>query len=216
LIAFGFSIILAEVSTMEDHMSKRAASIKSAIKPAKAAKTPARKKSRSNNAAVEPPAEAPKWMQTREEWRRLAGSPAKRRAFIKNVCRRIAEEFKPERIILFGSYAYGKPKPDSDIDLLVVMPFEGDYFLQAFRIRQRLALSLPMDLLVRTPEELRYRLDIGDSFMREIVERGKVMYDFSVLYRYPGSTATKAAAKAAVDACRKVRRVTRNAFGLPV
>ena len=158
-------------------MSKRAASVKSAIKSAKAAKTAARKKSRSDKAAVEPPAEIPKWMQTIEEWRRLADSPAGRRAYIKKICRRIAEEFKPEKIILFGSYAYGKPEPDSDVDLLVVMRFDGDYFLQAFRIRQRLALSLPMDLLVRTPEELQYRLDIGDSFMREIVERGKVMYE---------------------------------------
>jgi hypothetical protein len=63
------------------------------------------------------------------------------------------------------------------------MPFEGDYFLQAFRIRQRLALSLPMDLLVRTPEELRYRLDIGDRFMREIVERGKVMCNYFASYK---------------------------------
>jgi len=158
-------------------MSKRAANIKSAIKSAKATATTVRRKSRSVKAAAEPPAEAWKWMQTREEWERLADSPAKRRAYIKKICQRIAEEFKPEKIILFGSYAYRKPRPDSDIDLLVVMQFEEDYFIQAFKIRQQLSLSLPMDLLVRTPEQLQYRLEIGDSFMREIVERGKVMYE---------------------------------------
>lgn len=158
-------------------MSKRAANVKSVIKSAKATKTATRKKSRLGKAAVEPPNQIPKWMQTREEWRRLADSLAGRRAYIKKICQRIAEEFKPEKIILFGSYAYGKPRPDSDIDLLVVMPFEGGHFHQAFRIRQRLALSLPMDLLVYTPEQLQYRLDIGDSFMREIVERGKVIYE---------------------------------------
>lgn len=57
------------------------------------------------------------------------------------------------------------------------MPYEESYFLQAMKIRRRLGLAPPMDLLVRTPEELQYRLDIGDRFMWEIVERGKVMYE---------------------------------------
>ncbi|MGH9938431.1 MAG: nucleotidyltransferase domain-containing protein, partial [Blastocatellia bacterium] len=73
--------------------------------------------------------------------------------------------------------AYGEPTPESDLDLLVVMPYEGSYFLQAMAIRRRLGLVTPMDLLVRTQEELQYRLDIGDRFMREIVERGKVMHE---------------------------------------
>ena len=94
-----------------------------------------------------------------------------------DVCRRIAEEFKPEKIILFGSHAYGHPTPESDLDLLVIMRYEDDYFLQAAKISQRLGLVTPMDLLVRTPEEFQYRLDIGDRFMLEIVERGKVMYE---------------------------------------
>jgi uncharacterized protein len=112
-----------------------------------------------------------------DEWQPIKDSPAKRHAYIKKLCRRIAEEFQPEKIILFGSQAYGKPRPDSDVDLLVVMPFEGGYFEQAHKIRMRLGLSLPIDLLVNTPEQLQYRLDIGDRFMREIVERGKVMYE---------------------------------------
>lgn len=110
-------------------------------------------------------------------WRESFEAPAKRQAYIEDVCRRIAEEFKPEKIILFGSHAYGQPTPESDLDLLVVMPYEESYFLQAMKIRRRLGLVTPMDLLVRTPEELQYRLDIGDRFMREIVERGRVMYE---------------------------------------
>jgi len=120
---------------------------------------------------------AEKFLEAYREWRQTADRPAKRRAYIRDVCQHIAAEFKPEKIILFGSYAYGKPTPDSDVDLLVVMPFEGGYFHQAQKIRQQLNLALPMDLLVRTPEQVRYRLEIGDSFMREILERGKVMYE---------------------------------------
>jgi len=60
---------------------------------------------------------------------------------------------QPGKIILFGSYAYGQPTPESDVDLLVVMPFDGGYFHQAAKIRRHLALPIPLDLLVRTPEQ---------------------------------------------------------------
>jgi predicted nucleotidyltransferase len=110
-------------------------------------------------------------------WHETADSILKRRAFIRRVCRRIAEEFKPEKIILFGSYAYGRPTMESDVDLLVVMPFEGGHFHQAHKITQRLNLALPLDLLVYTPEQLEYRLEIGDRFFREILEQGKVLYE---------------------------------------
>ncbi|NOT63213.1 MAG: nucleotidyltransferase domain-containing protein [Acidobacteria bacterium] len=93
------------------------------------------------------------------------------------MCRRITETFQPEKIILFGSYAYGKPTMESDVDLLVVMPYEGGRFTQAHKITYQLGLALPLDLLVYTPEQLRYRLEIGDRFIREIVEQGKVRHD---------------------------------------
>lgn len=161
-------------------MSKRAVAAQSAINSARASATTLGKKSRPLKIAkppVEPPPATVDFWQGYEEWQPVKASPAKRRAYIKKLCRRIAETFKPEKIILFGSQAYGKARPDSDVDLLVVMPFEGSYFDQAHQIRMRLGLSLPIDLLVRTPEELQYRLEIGDRFMREIVERGKVMYE---------------------------------------
>lgn len=110
-------------------------------------------------------------------WHETANTLPKRRAYIRQMCRRIAEAFRPERIILFGSYAYGQPTLESDVDLLVVMPYEGSRFEQAQKIRRRLNLALPLDLLVYTPERLRYRLEIGDSFMHEIVKGGKVMYE---------------------------------------
>jgi predicted nucleotidyltransferase len=88
----------------------------------------------------------------------------------------IAKAFQPEQIILFGSYAYGTPTPDSDVDLLVVMPFEGHEAHQALAIRQQVPLSFPADLVVRSPAQLRERLTLNDWFLREIVEKGRVLY----------------------------------------
>lgn len=97
-------------------------------------------------------------------------------AQVQHVCDRIVAEFKPEKIILFGSYAYGVPKRDSDLDLMVVMRFEGDPLEKAVAILKRLNMLLPIDLLVKTPEQIEQRLKIGDRFIREVVERGKVIY----------------------------------------
>src|SRR5262245_54605837 len=99
-----------------------------------------------------------------------------RQAQIRQLCTRIVREFKPEKIILFGSHAYGRPTPESDLDLMVVMPFEGDPE-RAVTMLNRLNMLLPIDLLVRTPEQIRQRLEMGDSFMRDIIEHGKVMYE---------------------------------------
>ncbi|HEY7496404.1 MAG TPA: nucleotidyltransferase domain-containing protein [Candidatus Tectomicrobia bacterium] len=89
-------------------------------------------------------------------------------------------EFQPEKIILFGSYVYGKLDADSDVDLLVVMPFEGSPLRQAGMMLHRVIQTvgvLPLDLLVRTSEQLRERLAVGDRFMHEILERGQVIYE---------------------------------------
>jgi uncharacterized protein len=98
-------------------------------------------------------------------------------AEIRQLCRRIAKDFHPERIILFGSHAYGKPTQDSDIDLFVVMPFEGRHTEQAIRMLDKLNVLMPLDLIVRTPEQVKERLALGDTFTKEILERGKVMYE---------------------------------------
>ena len=117
----------------------------------------------------------------RRTGRRQASMPMSkalsRRAQIRQLCTCIAREFKPEKIILFGSHAYGQPTPESDLDLMVVMQFEGDPLEQAVTMLNRLNMLLPIDLLVRTPEQVQQRLEMGDSFMRDIIERGKVMYE---------------------------------------
>lgn len=115
-------------------------------------------------------------------WYRDAANRRKRNAHIKNLCAQIAQEFQPEKIILFGSQAYGQPTVESDVDLLVVMPYEGSPFRQAGEILKRVIPRvgvLPLDLLVRTAEQVSQRLAIGDQFMREILERGKVMYELT-------------------------------------
>jgi predicted nucleotidyltransferase len=90
---------------------------------------------------------------------------------------RIAEQFRPQRIILFGSYARGDFTADSDVDLLVVLPFEGKSWRVAAEIRQRARPSFPLDLLVRTPEQIRQRLMAGDTFLQEVVQQGKVLHE---------------------------------------
>lgn len=96
---------------------------------------------------------------------------------IKAYCAAIAREFQPERIILFGSYAYGQPTPDSDVDLLVVMPRRQRGPRPSLQIRRRVSAGFPVDILVRTPGDFAKRLRRGDSFVKEVSERGRVMYE---------------------------------------
>src|SRR5947209_18487205 len=93
---------------------------------------------------------------------------------IRRFARDVAEKFRPEKIILFGSYAYGTPHDDSDVDILVIMPCcnQGS---KAGRIRWEVPAPFPMDLIVRTPETLRWRLAEGDLFHTEIVSKGKIL-----------------------------------------
>ena len=93
--------------------------------------------------------------------------------FVKEVVRR----FKPERVVLFGSHASDSTTSDSDVDLLVVMDFEGRPHQQAFQIRKRVKRSFPLDLLVRRPADIERRLRMGDYFIREIMKEGKVLYE---------------------------------------
>jgi len=98
---------------------------------------------------------------------------------IQACAREVAEKFHPERIVLFGSYAYGKPTIDSDIDLLVVMNHKGRAVEQAARIRSSLHSTFPIDVLVRSPRKIRERLKMGDPFVRDIIEKGEVLYETS-------------------------------------
>ena len=98
------------------------------------------------------------------------------RAVIRDYARQIAAQFHPDRIILFGSYAYGRPRPDSDVDLLVIMPTRNQ-IAQAIRIDEAIEPGFFLDLIVRTPKTLERRLRWGDWFLREIVTSGKVLYE---------------------------------------
>ena len=97
-------------------------------------------------------------------------------AEIRAVAERIGREFRPRRVILFGSHAYGKPTADSDVDLLVIMPLRTDPVYKSVEIALKVRPGFPMDLLVRTPDEIRKRLAWNDFFIREIMEKGKVLY----------------------------------------
>ena len=123
------------------------------------------------------PPEVQEFRRKFREWDESFQSRAKRMAYIRKLCKKIAETYHPEKIILFGSHAYGKPTPESDVDLLIVMDFEGHPIEQMTRMRTELDLVTPMDLLVRTPKEVSWRLEDGDMFMLNIFCRGKVMYE---------------------------------------
>ncbi len=97
---------------------------------------------------------------------------------IRSVVRLITEKFQPEKVILFGSYAYGKPRPESDVDLLVVM----DTPLRARQQRLEISRALsprpfPLDIIIQTPQQMQDRLAMGDPFILEITSRGKVLYE---------------------------------------
>jgi predicted nucleotidyltransferase len=112
------------------------------------------------------PARLPRWYRGADIPRRL----------IRRFAREVADRFKPDKIILFGSYAYGRPHADSDVDILVVMPTRNELD-QAVKICLAVDYHFPLDLLVRTPKNLAWRLAEGDSFLREVMDRGKVLYE---------------------------------------
>jgi predicted nucleotidyltransferase len=98
------------------------------------------------------------------------------RRVIRRYAEAIAAEFHPDKIILFGSHAYGVPHEDSDVDLLVVMPARNKHD-QAVRIQYRLTAPFALDLIVRTPDEIQGRLAEGESFLTTILSQGKVLYE---------------------------------------
>lgn len=96
---------------------------------------------------------------------------------IASLCQRIVDRFRPQKVILFGSYAYGNPTADSDIDLMVVMPYEGNELDKMVEVRRLLDSSMPVDVLVKTPRQIKERIEMGDFFIAEVMEKGKVLYE---------------------------------------
>ena len=94
---------------------------------------------------------------------------------IQDLCNHIVQEFHPDRIILFGSYAYGTPTTDSEVDLLVVLPFEDKNFWKSLEILNRTNPRFPIDLLARRPDDPDRRYREGDPLIRDVLDHGKVL-----------------------------------------
>ena len=95
---------------------------------------------------------------------------------IRAVAREIAMRFRPLRIVLFGSYAYGTADRNSDVDFLILMRGRSVHD-RALTIRREIDFPFPVDLLVRSEAEFKKRLKWGDQFLREIQDKGKVLYE---------------------------------------
>jgi uncharacterized protein len=97
---------------------------------------------------------------------------------IKRYCAAIARAFQPEKIVLFGSHAYGRPHCDSDVDVLVIMSDAKRHGRRpSLTIRRKVHAGFPVDILVKDPRDIADRLREGDSLLEEIVDRGRVMYE---------------------------------------
>ena len=98
---------------------------------------------------------------------------------LRRVVEKIRREYDPERIILFGSHAYGEPDEDSDIDLFIVKETEKDTiqrFVEVSRATYERGLKVIVSPLIYTPDEVRQRLEMGDDFVREVLSKGQVLY----------------------------------------
>ena len=103
-----------------------------------------------------------------------------RNTIILRLVERLKEAYQPERIILYGSYAYGNPDEGSDIDLLIVKDTDQrpiDRRITVRRLVSDIRRKIPFSSLVVTPEEISERLEIGDDFFIEITSKGKVLYE---------------------------------------
>jgi predicted nucleotidyltransferase len=99
---------------------------------------------------------------------------------LRPAVQKIVQELNPEKIVLFGSYAYGNPNPHSDVDLLVIMKTKASRKDRSWAVsRLLLPRPFPVDILVKTPREVKEELASGDFFLKEILSRGKVLYDRS-------------------------------------
>ena len=96
---------------------------------------------------------------------------------IERFGRQVGEEFGAEKVILFGSHLRGTASQDSDVDLLIVTSFKGRSVDKSVEIRLKLRPTFPVDLLVRTPERIRQRLEIGDQFIKDIIREGRILYE---------------------------------------
>ena len=101
------------------------------------------------------------------------------REVIENILERLLAGYTPQKVILFGSYAYGNPRPGSDIDLLIIKETSERFIDRWVTVRRLLSdprRTVPLETIVLTPQEVSKRLVIGDQFLAEILEKGEVLY----------------------------------------
>lgn len=95
----------------------------------------------------------------------------------KRFCFENCSKIQAKKVILFGSFAYGKPVKGSDVDILVIMDTSLRSVEQAIEIRKTVGTFFPLDLIVRTPKQIEDRLSKGDFFIREILDKGEILYE---------------------------------------
>jgi len=100
---------------------------------------------------------------------------------IQKFVQQLVLKFNPEKIILFGSFAYERPSKSSDVDLLVIMKTNLRPIEQEVAIRKAISRNFPLDLIVFTPSQLRERGKMGDFFIKTILEKGKILYEKKLL-----------------------------------
>ncbi len=97
---------------------------------------------------------------------------------LSDIVAKVIKHFQPEKIILFGSCAWGTPTTYSDLDILVIMNVDGSLIRKEALISKVARPKLvPMDIIVRTPEQIQHRLEIGDPFIQRIMREGEVLYE---------------------------------------
>lgn len=99
---------------------------------------------------------------------------------ISETIKQIIEKFHPEKIIMFGSYTYGKPGQNSDLDLLIVMNYKGSSKKQAVKILQSIDYHFPIDLIARSTDQIHERIRLGEFFFKDIIDEGKILYDRNI------------------------------------
>lgn len=108
----------------------------------------------------------------------MSSRTARARRWARDAARRICEQIRPEKILLFGSYASGRPRKDSDIDLLIVWDTDGTRTQRYQAVSRAIgARRYPVDIVIKTPAQMRRRAHWVDPFFHEVMTKGIVLYD---------------------------------------